>query len=148
MQEKEEKKMQEGPGILESKAISRREFLKVAGIAGATVGLGAGLGGVLAACGAQEETTTTGGTTPTTGGSTTSVSTGPEMGRELKFGLVSPKTGALALFAKADDWWTDFATKAVPDGIVCGDGKLHPFKFVRADSQSDSNRAAQVAGDL
>ena len=34
-----------------AKEISRREFLKVAGVAGATVGLAGGLGGVIAACG-------------------------------------------------------------------------------------------------
>jgi len=33
-------------GLLDGKAVSRREFLKMAGIAGATVGLGAGLGGL------------------------------------------------------------------------------------------------------
>ena len=64
-------------------------------------------------------------------------------------GLVSPNTGPLALFAKADDWWVDFALKtAVPDGIIGGDGKKHKIQIKRADSQSDSNRAAQVAGDL
>ncbi len=46
------------------KTLSRRDFLKVAGIAGATVGLGAGLGGLIAACGGTEATTTT--STPTT----------------------------------------------------------------------------------
>ena len=35
--------------------VSRREFLKLAGIAGAAVGLGAGLGGLVAACGCSED---------------------------------------------------------------------------------------------
>jgi branched-chain amino acid transport system substrate-binding protein len=138
------------------RSISRREFLKVAGIAGAAVSLGAGLGGVVAACGGTEETTTTApastettaGVT-TTAGATTTVSAGPEGGRDIILGLVSPSTGPLALFAKADDWWVDFALKtAAPDGIIAGDGKLHKIVIKRADSQSDSNRAAQVAGDL
>jgi hypothetical protein len=34
------------PTIISGKAVSRREFLKVAGIAGAAVGMGAGLGGL------------------------------------------------------------------------------------------------------
>jgi ribose transport system substrate-binding protein len=64
---------------------SRREFLKLAGIAGATIGLGAGLGGIVAACGGTTATTaTTAGTgttastggTGTTGGSSTTVSAG------------------------------------------------------------------------
>jgi ABC-type transport system substrate-binding protein len=41
------------------KNMSRREFLRLAGIAGATIGAGAGLGGMLAACASGETTTTT-----------------------------------------------------------------------------------------
>ncbi len=44
---------------MEDKSVSRRDFLKIAGVAGATVGLGAGLGGLVAACGGTEETSTT-----------------------------------------------------------------------------------------
>lgn len=68
----------------EGRSVSRREFLRLAGAAGATIGLAGGLGGVLAACGEEEATTTTaagattttaaGETTTTAGGSTTSVS--------------------------------------------------------------------------
>ncbi len=91
--------------LLEGKSVSRREFLKIAGVAGAAVGVGAGLGGVLAACGEEETTTTTAGattttaapTTTTTAAPTTTVSTGPEAGRDIMLGLVSPSTGPLAL---------------------------------------------------
>jgi len=55
---------------------TRREFLKIAGIAGATVGLGAGLGGIVAACGGAATTTTTGGATTTAGGATTTTAAG------------------------------------------------------------------------
>jgi branched-chain amino acid transport system substrate-binding protein len=145
---------------MEEKNVSRRDFLKIAGVAGATIGAGAGLGGLISACGGEAETTTsaTAQATTTTAAATTSssmaaestttVSAGPEAGREIKLGLVSPGTGALALFAKADDWWVDFAMKAVPDGIIGGDGKQHKITIKRADSQSDTNRASQVAGDL
>ncbi len=34
------------PGLSMDKAVSRREFLKIAGVAGAAVGMGAGLGGL------------------------------------------------------------------------------------------------------
>ena len=51
------------------KAVSRREFLKIAGVAGATIGVGAGLGGLVAACGGT--TTTTAGPTTTAAGTTT-----------------------------------------------------------------------------
>ncbi len=55
----------------EIKNVSRREFLKLAGIAGATLGVGAGVGGFLASCGG-ETTTTTGATTATTAAATSS----------------------------------------------------------------------------
>ena len=55
----------------EARTVSRREFLKIAGIAGATIGAGAGLGGLVAACGGEEETTTTTAAVPGGGESTT-----------------------------------------------------------------------------
>jgi branched-chain amino acid transport system substrate-binding protein len=144
---------------MEDKYVSRRDFLKITGAAGATIGLGAGLGGLVAACGGTEETsttataqattTTTAAGPTTTAAPTTTVSTGPEAGRDIKLGLVSPSTGPLAFFAKADDWWVDYALKtATPDGIIGGDGMKHMIQIVRKDSQSSTDRAAQVAGDL
>ncbi len=141
----------------ESKSVSRREFLKIAGVAGATIGLGAGLGGALAACGEEETTTTTAGATTTTAAeststtaaeSTTTVSAEAEMGREIKIGNVVPITGVLANFGTAENWSMDLARKTVGDGVVLGDGKKHPITFIAQDTQSDSNRASQVAGDL
>jgi branched-chain amino acid transport system substrate-binding protein len=143
---------------MQDKLVSRRDFLKITGVAGAAIGMGAGLGGLVAACGgtpgtsttatAQATTTSTVASTTTSMAETTTVSAGPEAGRDIKLGLVSPATGPLALFAKADDWWVDYALKAVPDGIIGGDRKKHMIQIKRADSQSDTNRASQVAGDL
>lgn len=139
-----------------TKPVSRRDFLKIAGAAGAAVGLAGGLGGLVAACGDEEATTTTAasattttaGATTTTAGATTTVSTGAEPGRAIKLGLVSPKTGNFAVFAIADDWYVEHANAALKDGIVTGDGKLRQVEIVVKDTQSDSNRAAQVAADL
>ena len=126
-------------------------------MAGAALGVGAGLGGLLAACGEEETTTTaatagattTEATTATTApASTTTVSVADEMGREIKVGLVMPETGALAAFGIADVWCTEKATAVIGDGMVLGDGKKHPVTIVARDCQSDSNRAAQVAADL
>lgn len=137
--------------------MSRRQFLKVAGIAGASVGLGAGLGGLVAACGEEAESTTTtaaatttsaGATTTTAAASTTTVSAGAEAGREVKIGVVSPQTGPLAVFGIADEWSANLTTKTLGDGRVLGDGKKHPVKVIFRDTQSDSNRAAQVTGDM
>jgi DMSO/TMAO reductase YedYZ molybdopterin-dependent catalytic subunit len=59
---------------METRPYSRREFLRLAGIAGAAVGLGTGLGGLLAACGAggSARTTQTVAVSPATTAVTTS----------------------------------------------------------------------------
>jgi branched-chain amino acid transport system substrate-binding protein len=145
-------------GLLKS-SVSRRDFLKVAGVAGATIGAGAGLGGLIAACGsgtttttaAPATTTTAAGATTTTaaaGETTTSVSAGVETGREVKIGFVTPQTGPLASFGVPDKYCVERATEAIGEAVVCGDGKKHPVKIITKDSQSDSNRAGQVTGDL
>ena len=136
--------------------VSRREFLRIAGMAGATVGLGAGLGGLLAGCGGESTTTTAASAVTTTSlgssttslGSSTTATSGPEMGSTIKIGLVSAQTGALAAFATSDKYLLERYKEAAGDGIVCGDGKKHPFEVLLENSQSSSNRAAQVAGDL
>jgi branched-chain amino acid transport system substrate-binding protein len=128
----------------------------MAGIAGAAVGMGAGLGGVLAACGGDDETTTTaaagGGETTTSAaadGSTTTAAAGAEQGDEIKCGYVLPVTGAMAAFGAAGAWEIDWFNKNIwKDGMVLGDGKMHKITVLMEDMQSDSNRAAQVAGDL
>jgi len=139
--------------------LSRRDFLKVAGVAGATIGAGGALGGLLAACGGTEEattttaaaaTTTTAGT-PTTapaGETTTTVAASVEEGREVKIGFVTPLTGAISNFGVPDKYCVDRATEAFGDGIVLGDGKKHKVTIIVQDSQSDTQRASQVAGDL
>ena len=137
-----------------SASVSRREFLKLAGIAGATIGVAGGLGGLVAACGGTEETTTTAGPVTTVGptttgaGATTTVSAAAEAGREIKVGIAMPKTGALATFAVPFDWVHEQWTRALASGVVCGDGKNHLIKMTVQDTQSDSNRTAQVTGDL
>jgi branched-chain amino acid transport system substrate-binding protein len=140
-------------------SISRREFLKIAGIAGASIGVAGGLGGVLAACGGTEATTTTAAapattttaaaaTTTTAAAATTTTAAGVEVGREVKLGWVTMTTGVFAGLSEPDGFLMDKAVKAIGDGLVCADGKKHPVKFITKDSQSDSNRAAEVAGEL
>jgi branched-chain amino acid transport system substrate-binding protein len=142
-------KEDEGKGLLDGKEVSRRDFLKLAGVAGATVGLGAGLGGLVAACGGDDTTSTTGGVTTTAaGGSTTTVSAGAEAGREIKIGFVSPQTGGIAAFGVPDKYCMERAQEALGDGIVCGDGKKHPVTIILQDTQSDTARASSVTGDL
>jgi branched-chain amino acid transport system substrate-binding protein len=153
MSDTHEEDRQQDQTAVNGRSLSRREFLKYAGLAGATVGLGAGLGGLAAACGG-ETTTTTGAQTTTTGaqttttGAATTVSTSAEAGPEVKLGFVSPITGGLASFGIPDNWCADKWREYIGDGVVLGDGKKHPISITVSDSQSDSNRAAQVAGDL
>jgi branched-chain amino acid transport system substrate-binding protein len=146
-------------GLFDKGTVSRREFLKVAGVAGASIGALGGLGGLVAACGGTAATTTTaaaattttaaaGGTTTTAGAGTTTTTASVETGRAIKLGLVYPKTGALSSFAKPDEWIVDTFKKDVKDGVVCGDGKLHTFDVLLEDSQSSASRASQVAGDM
>ena len=149
----------------EPKGFSRREFLKIAGAAGAAVGLGAGgLGGVLAGCGSESATTTTTGATttsaaaatttaaPTTttsaAATTTSVTAAAEAGRPIKLGYVVPITGPLAPFASGAQWAKKHFEDAIADGLVLSDGKKHPFQVVLKDTQSDANRAGGITGDL
>ncbi|HEY5530070.1 MAG TPA: ABC transporter substrate-binding protein [Thermoleophilia bacterium] len=140
-------------GLLKGKSVSRREFLKIAGIAGATVGMGAGLGGLVAACGGTTTATTAATTATTSGpattaGAGTTVSSGATTGREIKLGFVTPLTGGLASFGIPDKYCVDRWKQAIGTGMVLGDGQNHPISVTVSDSQSDSNRAAQVAGDL
>jgi ABC-type branched-subunit amino acid transport system substrate-binding protein len=141
---------------MQDKSVSRREFLKLAGIAGATVGLAGGLGSLAAGCGSEETTTTTAAVTTTTApatsttgaASSTTVSTSAEAGREIKLGVVQPITGMFAVLAAADEWAKGLIEAKFKDGFVAGDGKNHPVTILLRDAQSDSARAAQVAGDL
>ena len=142
--------------MLEGRSLTRRDFLKVAGIAGAAVGAGTGLAGLLAGCGDEETTTTTAAATTTTAaaattttaGATTTVSAAAEMGREIKFGCVSPLTGPASAFGIPDKWILDEWLAAAGDGMVLRRWPEAPHRIEMRDSQSDTNRAAQVAGDL
>lgn len=65
----------------------------------------------------------------------------------LKIGHVSPKTGPLASFAEADDYVLSAISKAFSAGIE-NNGKSYAVEIISKDSQSNPNRAAEVAADL
>ena len=114
--------LEAGEGLFEGRRISRREFLKLAGVTGAAIGVGASLGGALAACGGATTTTSAAATTTTAGAATaasaaaattstaaaatatTAASAAAQTGRELKIGFVTPLTGSLASFAVSDSY--------------------------------------------
>lgn len=65
----------------------------------------------------------------------------------IKIGFVSPKTGPLAAFAESDDFILSGINQAFADGITV-DGTNHGIEIIVKDSQSNPNRAADVASEL
>jgi branched-chain amino acid transport system substrate-binding protein len=65
----------------------------------------------------------------------------------LRVGHVSPRTGPLAGFAEADDYVLNAVQKVFAGGIE-NNGKTWNIEIISKDSQSNPNRAAEVAADL
>ena len=65
----------------------------------------------------------------------------------IKIGYVSPQTGPLAPFGEADKWVIDQMKAAFKDGLTIG-GKKYDVQILLKDSQSNPNRAGEVANDL
>src|SRR5215471_15677753 len=68
-------------------------------------------------------------------------------GRTIRIGYVSPQTGALAGFGETDTFVVAGIKKAIGKGIAVT-GRTHPVEILVRDSQSDPNRAAEVASRL
>jgi branched-chain amino acid transport system substrate-binding protein len=67
--------------------------------------------------------------------------------RPIKIGYVSPQTGPLAPFGEADNFVLATMRQILKSGIKVG-GKTHPVEIIVKDSQSNPNRAAEVATGL
>src|SRR5258706_7997295 len=67
--------------------------------------------------------------------------------RGIKIGFVSPQTGPLAPFGEADNFVIGQMNKLFAGGIAIG-GKKVPVTIIQKDSQSNPNRAGEVANDL
>lgn len=65
----------------------------------------------------------------------------------IKIGLVSPQTGPLAGFGEADDYVLTGIRAALAGGVQ-NNGKTYAVEIISKDSQSNPNRAAEVASDL
>jgi branched-chain amino acid transport system substrate-binding protein len=141
-------------------AISRRNFLRAAGLGATTLAFTSPL---LAACSSSKKTpaaSSAGSTTAAAPSAATSTpagsapaatasaltSAGPSAGT-LKIGYVSPITGADAGFGEPDGYVLSLARKAFANGIQIG-GKTWQVQIIDKDGQSDPARAAQVANDL
>src|SRR5216683_5915877 len=67
--------------------------------------------------------------------------------RTLKIGYVSPQTGPLAGFGETDTFVVGGVRKALGKGLAVR-GQSFPVEVLVRDSQSDPNRAAEVASRL
>ncbi len=67
--------------------------------------------------------------------------------KSIRLGYVSPQTGPLAAFAEADNFVISNFLNAVKGGIKVGNATL-PVEVTVKDSQSNPNRAAEVAKEL
>ncbi len=67
--------------------------------------------------------------------------------KTIKLGYVTPQTGPLAPFGEADKFVVDAMRKVFAGGLEAG-GKSYPVEIVVKDSQSNPNRAAEVANEL
>ena len=65
----------------------------------------------------------------------------------IRVGFVTPSTGPLAGFAEADDYILE-GLRAQFAGGVMNNGKSYNIEIIKKDSQSNPNRAAEVAADL
>jgi branched-chain amino acid transport system substrate-binding protein len=136
------KRDEESPEIMnkpvEENLVSRRDFLKYAGIAGAVIGVGGGLGGVLAACGG--------------GKTTTSASAGVTLPGKNKvvFGGARPITGALSAF-EAGNWGPAYKlwVKDLNDagGLSVGGTKI-PVELKVYDDQSNLDTSTRLMTKL
>ena len=67
--------------------------------------------------------------------------------RTIKIGMVSPQTGPIAAFGEADQFVLSGIRKALKGGIKVA-GKQYDVEIIYKDSQSNPNRASEVAAQL
>ena len=67
--------------------------------------------------------------------------------KPIKLGYVSPQTGPLAPFAEADNFILGSFRDTVKGGVKIG-AATHSVEVIVKDSQSNPNRAAEVAKEL
>ena len=80
-------------------------------------------------------------------GATTMFGPAVHAAKPIKIGYVSPKSGPLAAFAEADDFVLSGFREVVKNGVKIG-SQTYQVEVVTKDSQSNPNRAAEVAKEL
>ncbi len=67
--------------------------------------------------------------------------------KTIKIGMVTPETGPIAAFGEPTQWVVDGVKKVLSDGITVG-GQKYNVEIITKDSQSNPNRASEVAAQL
>jgi branched-chain amino acid transport system substrate-binding protein len=65
----------------------------------------------------------------------------------IKIGQITPETGPIAAFGEPSKWVAQGVEKALGDGIMVA-GQKHKVQILNRDSQSNPNRASEVATQL
>src|SRR5581483_4711157 len=65
----------------------------------------------------------------------------------IKIGQITPETGPIAAFGEPSKWVAEGVEKFLGDGIVVA-GEKHKVQILNRDSQSNPNRASEVAAQL
>jgi ABC-type branched-subunit amino acid transport system substrate-binding protein len=146
---------EENDGMLDSvlsESVSRRHFLKMAGMTGLVVGVGGGLAGLLGACGGDTTTTTAGGVTTTAAGGTATTVDGGTATTVAGASQVI-KIGNLTDFAIPPLVNSRKALEAVVEGVN-GDGGWtvggtnYTLELISYDTKSDPNTARSAVERL
>jgi branched-chain amino acid transport system substrate-binding protein len=67
--------------------------------------------------------------------------------KTIKIGMITPETGPIAAFGEPSKWVAEEVSKFLGDGIMVA-GDKYPVQILNRDSQSNPNRASDVAADL
>jgi len=66
----------------------------------------------------------------------------------IKVGYVSPTTGPLALFGETDGYTVEKIRAVLGGQLTAANGNSYEIEILERDSQSNPNKAAEIAGDL
>ncbi len=67
--------------------------------------------------------------------------------KTIRIGMITPETGPIAAFGEPSKWVAEGVSKALGDGITVG-GQTYRVEILNRDSQSNPNRASEVATQL
>jgi len=70
-----------------------------------------------------------------------------QTGKTIRIGYISPLTGPLSAFGAVDKFVLAGINPVIKSGVTIA-GKTHPVEIIVKDSQSNPNRAAEVAAEL